>query len=149
MDDAEVFACLADPTRLRLLRSAAAAPATVGALADSLGISQPTCSHPGPRRPPGGLVPPRRSGMTTIVSVNPAAPVPQVTDILLGLPTRRPLPAEASGGRVRALRAGRWAAGRRIYAAGIATGIATCETRVPSRTVLDAKWLPGHRWVAT
>ena len=31
---------------------------------------------------------------------------------------------------------------------GIATGIATFETTVPTRASLDAKWLPGHRWVA-
>jgi L-amino acid N-acyltransferase YncA/DNA-binding transcriptional ArsR family regulator len=149
MDDAELFACLADPTRLRLLRSAAAAPATVGELADSLGISQPTCSHHVRRLAAAGLVRTHRAGMTTIVSVNPAAPVPQMTDILLGLPTPRPPAPAPRGVRVRALRPADWPTVRRIYAAGIATGIATFETRVPSRTVLDAKWLPGHRWVAT
>lgn len=149
MDDAELFACLADPTRLRLLRSVAGAPATVGALADSLGISQPTCSHHVRRLAAAGLVGTRRSGMTTVVSANPAAPVPQVTDILLGLPAPRPLSAAPPGVRVRALRPADWPTVRRIYAEGIATGVATFETTVPRRTVLDAKWLPGHRWVAT
>jgi L-amino acid N-acyltransferase YncA/DNA-binding transcriptional ArsR family regulator len=149
MDDAELFACLADPTRLRLLRSVAAAPATVGTLADSLGISQPTCSHHVRRLAAAGLVHTSRSGMRTVVSANPAAPVPQVTDILLGLPTPRPLPPAPSGVRIRALRPADWPTVRRIYADGIATGIATFETTVPSRTVLDAKWLQGHRWVAT
>lgn len=37
---------------------------------------------------------------------------------------------------------------RRIYAEGIATGNATFETEVPRWDVLDAKWLPGQRWVA-
>src|SRR5947208_2555844 len=50
--------------------------------------------------------------------------------------------------RVRALQPGDWPAVRRIYGEGIATRQATFETTVPSRTELDAKWLPGHRWVA-
>jgi L-amino acid N-acyltransferase YncA len=49
---------------------------------------------------------------------------------------------------VRALRPDDWADVRRIYAEGIATGIATFETTVPSKAALDAKWLPNHRWVA-
>jgi L-amino acid N-acyltransferase YncA len=42
-----------------------------------------------------------------------------------------------------------WEHVRRIYAVGIATGNATFETDVPSPEDLDAKWLAGHRWVAT
>jgi len=38
---------------------------------------------------------------------------------------------------------------RAIYAQGIATRNATFETEVPPATVLDAKWLPGQRWVIT
>jgi L-amino acid N-acyltransferase YncA len=49
---------------------------------------------------------------------------------------------------VRALTDADWAAVLRIYAGGIATGDATFETDVPRREVLDARWLPGHRWVA-
>lgn len=49
---------------------------------------------------------------------------------------------------VRALEPRDWPAVRRIYAEGIATGIATFETTVPSREHLDATWLPAHRWVA-
>jgi L-amino acid N-acyltransferase YncA len=49
---------------------------------------------------------------------------------------------------VRALEPRDWPAVRRIYAEGIATGMATFETTVPSQAKLDAKWLPGHRWVA-
>jgi L-amino acid N-acyltransferase YncA len=37
---------------------------------------------------------------------------------------------------------------RGIYAAGIATGLATFETEVPPAADLDARWLSGHRWVA-
>jgi L-amino acid N-acyltransferase YncA len=49
---------------------------------------------------------------------------------------------------VRALAPDDWPAVRRVYAEGIATGVATFETTVPSRASLDAKWLPAHRWIA-
>jgi L-amino acid N-acyltransferase YncA len=49
---------------------------------------------------------------------------------------------------VRALTDDDWPAVLRIYAEGIATGNATFETEVPRREVLDARWLPGQRWVA-
>ncbi|HEV7649200.1 MAG TPA: metalloregulator ArsR/SmtB family transcription factor [Actinophytocola sp.] len=147
MEDAELFACLADPARLRLLRLVAAAGATVAALAGELGISRSACSRHVQRLAAAGLVHTHRSGTATVVTANPAAAVPQVTDILLGLPVPRPL-LPVRGVRVRALLADDWPAVRRIYAEGIATGIATFETSVPSRTVLAAKWLPDHRWVA-
>ena len=49
---------------------------------------------------------------------------------------------------VRPLADADWAAVLRIYAEGIATGNATFETEVPRADVLDARWLPSHRWVA-
>lgn len=49
---------------------------------------------------------------------------------------------------IRSLQEGHWEQVREIYAAGIATGIATFETEVPSATDLDAKWISGQRWVA-
>ena len=49
---------------------------------------------------------------------------------------------------MRALQDRDWAAVRRIYAEGIATGDATFETETPTRRALEARWLPGHRWVA-
>ncbi len=49
---------------------------------------------------------------------------------------------------VRALEWRDWPDVRRIYAEGMATGIATFETEVPEQAVLDGKWLAGHRWVA-
>jgi L-amino acid N-acyltransferase YncA len=49
---------------------------------------------------------------------------------------------------VRPLAGSDWIDVLRIYAEGIATRNATFETEVPSSDVLDAKWLPGHRWVA-
>lgn len=41
-----------------------------------------------------------------------------------------------------------WDTVRTIYAEGIATKDATFETEVPPADVLDAKWIPGQRWVA-
>jgi L-amino acid N-acyltransferase YncA len=49
---------------------------------------------------------------------------------------------------IRALQGADWPHVLRIYAEGIASRNATFETDVPSSDVLDAKWLPGHRWVA-
>lgn len=60
-----------------------------------------------------------------------------------GRPVDRP-----AGVTGRPMRDGDWDAVRRIYAEGIATGDATFATEVPGRAELDAKWLPGHRWVA-
>jgi L-amino acid N-acyltransferase YncA len=49
---------------------------------------------------------------------------------------------------VRAMHSADFDAVRRIYADGISTGLATFETEVPTAEELDAKWLPGQRWVA-
>ena len=49
---------------------------------------------------------------------------------------------------VRALEVADWPDVLRVYAEGMATGIATFETEVPSAEALDARWLPGQRWVA-
>lgn len=149
MDHVALFSCLGDPTRVRLLRAVAARPdgVAVGALAGRLGVSQSTCSHHVRKLAAAGLVHLRKARTATIVTANPAAALPQVADIVLGLPAPRP-PSPARGVTVRALRPADWPAVRRVYAEGIATGIATFETSVPSRTTLDAKWLPDHRWVA-
>jgi hypothetical protein len=55
------------------------------------------------------------------------------------------LPADVT---VRALEPADWPDVRRIYGEGIATGHATFEAEVPERRMLDATWLPRHRWVA-
>ncbi|HEY7597228.1 MAG TPA: metalloregulator ArsR/SmtB family transcription factor [Actinophytocola sp.] len=142
------FACLADPTRLRLLQAVAAADGvTVGTLTERLGVSQSTCSHHVARLAEAGFVRTRRAGNATVVTANNPAALPQVADAVLGLPPTRP-PEPPRDVAVRTLRPADWPAVRRIYAEGIATGIATFETTVPSRTALDAKWLPDHRWVA-
>ncbi|WP_222195652.1 GNAT family N-acetyltransferase [Modestobacter italicus] len=50
---------------------------------------------------------------------------------------------------LRAMTADDWPAVREVYAAGIATGLATFETEPPAWTAFDATRLPGHRHVAT
>jgi L-amino acid N-acyltransferase YncA/DNA-binding transcriptional ArsR family regulator len=151
---AEWFACLAEPTRVRLLHAVATAPRgiTVGALTEILGTSQSTCSHHVRKLADVGFIHLRKEGTATLVTINQAccSGFPHAADAVMGLLAPRPccpdnLPADVT---VRALRADDWAAVRRIYAEGIATGLATFETTVPSRATLDARWLPGHRWVA-
>jgi L-amino acid N-acyltransferase YncA/predicted transcriptional regulator len=148
------FACLAEPTRVRLLHAVATAPAglTVGELTELLGISQSTCSHHVRKLADVGFVLLRKEGTATRVTVNYACCVdlPNAADVVMGLlddsgsGSSTDVPA---GVTVRALHDDDWTAVRRIYGEGIATG-ATFETSVPSRDTLDASWLPGHRWVA-
>lgn len=151
---AEWFASLAEPTRVRLLHIVATTPAgvTVGQLTELLGISQSTCSHHVRKLADVGFLKLHKEGTTTRVMVNPACCVglPHAADAVMGLLAPRPccppdVPTEVT---VRALEPDDWPAVRRIYAEGIATGIATFETTVPTRASLDAKWLPDHRWVA-
>lgn len=151
---ADWFACLAEPTRVRLLHAVATAGAevTVGTLAQLLGISQSTCSHHVRLLSEVGFVLIRREGRTTLVSVNQACCVglPHAADVVMGALTAQPccpsdLPADVT---VRALAGGDWDDVLRIYAEGIATGDATFETEPPARAELEAKWLAEHRWVA-
>lgn len=151
---AEWFACLAEPVRVRLLHAVATSPEgiTVGALTEILGTSQSTTSHHVRKLADVGFVRLHKQGTATIVTVNEAccAGLPHAADAVMGVLAPRPccpddLPADVT---VRALQPGDWPAVRRIYGEGIATGIATFETTVPSRASLDAKWLPDHRWVA-
>jgi L-amino acid N-acyltransferase YncA/DNA-binding transcriptional ArsR family regulator len=151
---AEWFACLAEPVRVRLLHAVATSSTgiTVGALTEILGTSQSTTSHHVRKLAEVGFVRVHKQGTATMVTVNEACCVglPQAADAVMGLLAARPccpedLPTDVT---VRALQAEDWPTVRRIYAEGIATGSATFETSVPNRAVLDAKWLPGHRWVA-
>ncbi|MGE3795834.1 MAG: helix-turn-helix domain-containing GNAT family N-acetyltransferase [Dehalococcoidia bacterium] len=151
---AEWFACLADPTRVRLLHAVAAGgrQIPVGELAGQLGISQSTCSHHVRKLADVGFLTVRRDGTTSLVAVNPACctGLPHAADVVMGLLAPRPccpdgLPTDVT---VRALAPTDWADVRRIYAEGIATGDATFETDVPERRELDRRWLPEHRWVA-
>lgn len=148
------FACLAEPMRVRLLHAVAVAtgPVTVGELTEQLGISQATCSHHVRKLAETGFLLARKDGTATLITVNPACctGLPHAADVVMGILAPHPccpdnLPADV---RVRALRPEDWPAVRRIYAEGIATGDATFETDVPSRTTLDTQWLPHHRWIA-
>lgn len=148
------FACLAEPTRVRLLHAVATAPRglTVGKLTEILGTSQSTTSHHVRKLAEVGFVRLHKEGTATWVTVNAACctGLPHAADAVMGLLAPRPccpgdVPADVT---VRALRDEDWPAVRRIYAEGIATGTATFETSVPSRETLDGKWLSGHRWVA-
>jgi L-amino acid N-acyltransferase YncA/DNA-binding transcriptional ArsR family regulator len=151
---AEWFACLADPTRVRLLHAIAVAgrPIPVGELAEQVGISQSTCSHHVRKLAEVGFVALRKEKTATLVTVNAACctGLPHAADAVMGMLGPRPccpedLPAEVT---VRSLEPGDWSAVRRIYAEGIDTGNATFETEVPDRRTLDHAWLPDHRWVA-
>jgi L-amino acid N-acyltransferase YncA/DNA-binding transcriptional ArsR family regulator len=151
---AEWFACLADPTRVRLLHAVAVAgrAVPVGELAEQVGISQSTCSHHIRKLADVGFVVLRKEKTATLVTVNAACctGLPHAADAVMGMLGPRPccpedLPADVA---VRALEPGDWADVRRIYAEGIATGNATFETDVPDRRALDHSWLPDHRWVA-
>ena len=151
---AEWFACLAEPTRVRLLHAVATSPRgmTIGALTEILGISQSTCSHHVRKLADVGFVRVQKERTATLVTINTAccAGLPHAAAAVMGLLAPRPccpddIPADVT---VRVLGNEDWAAVRRIYGEGIATGDATFETAVPSRASLDAKWLPDHRWVA-
>lgn len=148
------FACLAEPTRVRLLHAVATAPRglTVGTLTELLGISQSTCSHHVRKLADAGFVLLDKEGTATRVSVNYAccSGLPHAADAVMGLLDQRPccpedVPTEVT---TRALEDRDWAAVRRIHAEGIATGVATFETDVPRRSTVETAWLPGHRWVA-
>ncbi|MFF5991304.1 helix-turn-helix domain-containing GNAT family N-acetyltransferase [Prauserella flavalba] len=151
---ADWFSCLADPTRVRLLHAVATTPggSTVGALTGRLGISQSTCSHHVRKLADLGFVRLHKEGTATRVVVNEACctGLPHAADVVMGTVTAPPCcPADPPADvRVRSLEPGDWADVRRIYGEGIATGVATFETNVPCRASLDARWLPGHRWVA-
>ena len=70
---AEWFACLAEPTRVRLLHAVAISgrTMTVGELTELLGISQSTCSHHVRKLAEVGFVRVHKEGTATHVSVNP------------------------------------------------------------------------------
>lgn len=149
---AEWFACLAEPTRVRLLHAVAISrrATTVGELTVQLGISQSTCSHHVRKLADVGFVHLRREGTATLVSVNPACctGLPHAADAVMGMLGPRPRPRDRPADvTVRALEPHDWADVRRIHAEGIATGDATFETEVPDRRSLDGAWLAGHRWV--
>ena len=158
------FACLAEPMRVRMLHAVASAPAgsaTVGALAEELGISQSTASHHVKKLADVGFVRLVKEGTSTRVSVNSACctGLPHAADIVMGslsqprfTPEGEAMPCCPTGlpedVAVRSMAESDLDDVRRIYAEGIATGDATFETTVPAASTLLRKWLPDHRWVA-
>lgn len=148
------FACLADPTRVRLLHHVATRPAgiTVGELAEALGVGQPTVSHHVRKLVDVGFVNVHKDRTSTVVAINPACctGLPHAADAVMGvLPARPCCPDNVPGDvSVRALNDADWEAVRRIYAEGIDTGNATFESEPPTRDELERRWLPDHRWVA-
>lgn len=152
---AEWFVTLADPTRVRLLHavaSSASGAIRVGDLAQTLGISQSTCSHHVRRLADVGFLIVDKVGTASVVSVNQSCctGLPHAADAVMGTVAQRPwspedLPAEVS---TRAMTRADLDDVRRIYAEGIATGNATFENDAPTCDVLWARWLDGHRWVA-
>lgn len=148
------FECLADPTRVRVLHAVATAPGgvTVGVLAERVGIGQSTCSHHVRKLAEVGFVHRTRRGTATVVTVNDACctGLPHAADVVMGTIAGQPCRplAEPSTVDVRPMRARDFPAVRRIYRAGIDTGLATFETTVPERDELERRWLAGHRWVA-
>ncbi|WP_068017091.1 helix-turn-helix domain-containing GNAT family N-acetyltransferase [Nocardia mexicana] len=148
------FACLADPTRVRLLHAVAGRPAgiAVGELADALGVGQPTVSHHVRKLAEVGFVTVHKDRTSTIVAINPACctGLPHAADAVMGvLPPPQCCPQDVPDDvTVRALDDRDWDTVLRIYEQGIATRNATFETEVPTRDDLDARWLTGHRWVA-
>lgn len=148
------FACLSDPTRVRLLHCVARHPGgiAVGRVAREIGIGQPTVSHHLRKLAQAGFVSISRRGTSSVVVVNRlcCTALPQAADVVMGAAAGRPgRPVELSPDvRVRPVSDGDQVAVRRIYAEGIATGVATFETEVPAWSALRSRWLPEHRWVA-
>lgn len=145
------FACLAEPTRVRLLHQVAGAPAgvTIGELAGSLGIGQPTVSHHVRKLADAGFVTLHKDRTSTIVSVNPAcsAALPQAADAVMGLLAQRPccpddVPVDVA---VRPMADGDRGAVRRMCGAE-----STHESDIAALTddEFDSQWPPEHRWVA-
>jgi L-amino acid N-acyltransferase YncA/DNA-binding transcriptional ArsR family regulator len=148
------FAALADPTRVRVLHAVASAggPIAIGALAERVGIAQPTCSHHVKLLAAEGFLLLEKVGTSTQVQVNEACctGLPHAADAVMGTLDTLPccpedVPVDVV---VRAMEQADLPRVGEIYAEGIETRTATFETVAPSPTALAEKWLPEHRWVA-
>ncbi|WP_245155147.1 GNAT family N-acetyltransferase [Nocardioides sp. 1609] len=152
---AQWFAVLADPTRVRLLHTISTSPsgaARIGFLAAELGISQSTCSHHVEVLRKDGFVVVDKVGTASVVSINAACctGLPHAADVVMGTLTSPPccpedLPADVA---TRPVHADDMTAVLAIYDEGLATRNATFETRLPTETQLQERWLPSLAWVA-
>ncbi|HET6286714.1 MAG TPA: winged helix-turn-helix domain-containing protein, partial [Amycolatopsis sp.] len=68
------FACLAEPTRVKLLHAVATSPRglSIGALTEILGTSQSTCSHHVRKLAEVGFLQLRKEGTATVVTIDQA-----------------------------------------------------------------------------
>ncbi|WP_121182083.1 metalloregulator ArsR/SmtB family transcription factor [Nocardiopsis sp. Huas11] len=164
-EDAETyaawFACLAEPTRVRLLHAIASYPGamSVGQLAEAVGVRQPTVSHHLRKLAEVGFVTTSRVGTSTRVAVNAdcCTGLPHAADAVMGMLAARPCcPTEVPEDvTVRALTDADLSAVRRLHAAGTAAGDVLAEegdaagaTDSGVKADLDTDWLDGHAWVA-
>lgn len=69
----DVHKALADVNRLRMIRRLAAGAATVGDLAETVGLSQPLVSWHVSRLRAAGIVETRRNGRETRIAIRPGA----------------------------------------------------------------------------
>ncbi|WP_280505900.1 helix-turn-helix domain-containing GNAT family N-acetyltransferase [Nocardia farcinica] len=131
------FACLADPTRVRLLHQVAARPGgtTIGELAEALGVGQPTVSHHVRKLAEVGFVSVSKHGTASVVAINPACctGLPHAADAVMGALGQRPccpsdVPADVTV--------------REMTDADLPV-----VARLGGPTATQ-DWLPEHRWVA-
>ena len=152
---AEWFSLLADPTRVRLLHTLSTSPAgamRIGDLAETLAISQSTCSHHVEMLKKVGFVVVDKVGTSSMVSVNPACctGLPHAADVVMGTVSSPPccpedLPTDVT---TRPVTDDDMPTVLAIYDEGLATRNATFETKLPTAKQLRAKWVPGMAWVA-
>lgn len=118
-DASEIFRCLADPTRLRILALLRAMELSVGELAQVLGQSQPRVSRHVKILIDAGLVERRKEGSWVFLSLGPPARLEPLCDLLdcwTDLDGEDPWTI-ADAARLAAVRADRAAAAERYFAA--------------------------------